>query len=434
MRRILIACSKCIFTMSAFLCCSVAGYAMPTVPAGYLVEEYLYVGDRALAKGLAIAPDGSLYIADSRGRILRSTAAGSFSVVNDTIPYPVGVAVTSSGRVFVASDPYNWPNATPPPPNACYEIVGGVAQESRCGESAAIAAKGDEIYFGCGRSICRISTADLDAGGAASDVLAEHNPSGFLGIEGISFDSDGTMYFISRDRARGDAAVYAYDFRGPATHVAILRFDVGCMRYSYLFTGPGFDGRLLFTDPSCPGPGYLYSMHVLGSPEVFAEGFARPLGNLFPYLGPQGIAFDGVNTLFVADVYAIWRITRLPPSVSLSASPDRATVGQTVTLTWSSANALSCTASGGAPSDGWAGPQPTIGHVALTTAAVGTYTYLLVCSSAAEDAQAQVIVTVSRPSKSSSHGGGAVGPLVLALMVVGAALRCNVRRRPLRPT
>ena len=432
MGRILIAYSARIFTMSVFLCCSVAGYAMPTVPAGYAVDEYLYLGDRALAKGLAIAPDGSLYIADSRGRILRSTAAGNFSVVNDSIPYPVGIAVTSSGRVFVGSDPYNWPNATPPPPNACYEIVGGVAQESRCGESAAIAAKGDEIYFVCGRSICRISTADFDAGEPASDVLAEHNPSGFLGIEGISFDSAEAMYFISRDQARGEAAVYAYDFRGPATHVASLTFDAGWMRYSYLFTGPGFDGRLFFTDPY-PGPGYLYSMQVPGSPEVFAEDFARPTGNLFPFFGPQGIAFDGRNTLFVADVSFIWRISRLPPSVSLSASPDRATVGQTVTLTWSSANALSCTASGGTPSDGWAGPQPTIGHVALTTAAVGTYTYVLVCSSAAEDAQAQVSVTVSRPPK-RSNGGGAVGPLVLALMVVGAARRCNVRRSQLRPT
>jgi hypothetical protein len=67
---------------------------------------------------------------------------------------------------------------------------------------------------------------------------------------------------------------------------------------------------------------------------------------------------------------------------SLSATPSTITAGQSTVLSWTSANATSCTASGGSGSDGWSGAQSTA-NVALTVgpiAAAGTYTYTLTCT------------------------------------------------------
>jgi PKD repeat protein len=65
------------------------------------------------------------------------------------------------------------------------------------------------------------------------------------------------------------------------------------------------------------------------------------------------------------------------PTVSLAASPDPDAVGQASILTWSSQNAMSCSASGG-----WSGSQPTAGTTTTTQSAPGTYTYSLTCTGA----------------------------------------------------
>ncbi len=64
--------------------------------------------------------------------------------------------------------------------------------------------------------------------------------------------------------------------------------------------------------------------------------------------------------------------------------------GQASTLTWSTTNATSCTASGA-----WAGNQATSGSLAVTQAIAGTYTYNLACTGAGGSASGSVALGVT---------------------------------------
>ncbi len=76
------------------------------------------------------------------------------------------------------------------------------------------------------------------------------------------------------------------------------------------------------------------------------------------------------------------------PTVTLTANPTSITQGQSSTLTWSSTNATSCTASGG-----WTGTKTTSGTQAVSPTANTTYT--LTCTGAGGSANQSVTVGVS---------------------------------------
>ena len=339
----------------------------PTVLPGYQIDQYL-TGVGATT-GVTIAPDGALWVADYQGgRLLRSTSRNAFTVASSGIPYVEGVAFTASGRIFAAS--------STGPSSTIYEIVNGVAQPFATGFSypTSIAAKGDELFVsnsGNG-TISKVSMA-----GVVQPVLA-----GVGNPFGVSFDAAGKLFFI--DSAGG--AVYSYDFAGSPVGVSSVT------PYGGTFTGQGFGGRLFFTDT---GAGSLYWLPDGSSRVVFGTGFAGKTSP--PAIGPQGIAFDGQNALYVGDGNAVWRITTLAPTASLSVDSVRRTVGESIVLTWSSTGATSCTASGGAAGDGWAGDKAPSGSATITESSATTYTYVLVCASAAGSASAQVSVTFTVP-------------------------------------
>jgi len=79
------------------------------------------------------------------------------------------------------------------------------------------------------------------------------------------------------------------------------------------------------------------------------------------------------------------------PTVTLGASPTSITAGQTVTLTWSSTNASSCSASGG-----WSGTKATSGSEASAALTANT-TFTLVCVGGGGSGTANATVTVSGP-------------------------------------
>jgi hypothetical protein len=116
----------------------------------------------------------------------------------------------------------------------------------------------------------------------------------------------------------------------------------------------------------------------------------------------------------------------IPPGApTLTSSATSVTDGSSLTLTWSSINATSCTASGG-----WSGTLASSGSQTVTPTAVGTATYDLTCSnSAGTSAASSVSVTVTAaPSKS---GGGALDVLTL-LSLGGLGLGSVLRRRAIR--
>ena len=87
----------------------------------------------------------------------------------------------------------------------------------------------------------------------------------------------------------------------------------------------------------------------------------------------------------------------LVATVSLSASPTTTGVGQPATLTWSSTQATSCTASGD-----WSGALASSGSQAVVPSTVGNHTYSLTCGNPGAPAQASVSVTASIPVVSLS--------------------------------
>jgi uncharacterized protein (TIGR03118 family) len=65
------------------------------------------------------------------------------------------------------------------------------------------------------------------------------------------------------------------------------------------------------------------------------------------------------------------------PTVSLSVAPSSIVLGQSATLTWSSTNSSSCTASGG-----FSGSEATAGTSVVTPTAAGSVTFTLTCNGA----------------------------------------------------
>jgi hypothetical protein len=93
-------------------------------------------------------------------------------------------------------------------------------------------------------------------------------------------------------------------------------------------------------------------------------------------------------------------VTGPAPTVALAISPSNVVQGSTFTLSWSSTNSSTCTASGGGASN-----SPWSGMVATTNAGlvmsadnVGTFTYTLNCANGNLTGQGQATVIVSAPA------------------------------------
>jgi subtilisin family serine protease len=124
-----------------------------------------------------------------------------------------------------------------------------------------------------------------------------------------------------------------------------------------------------------------------------------------------------------------------PGAPTISTSASSVVVGSSATITWSSINATSCSASGS-----WSGSLATSGSKTVTPSAVGTAAFTLTCanvsgSSAASSvrvtaapaaAAAPQSVTTAAAPQSSSGGGGSFG--LGMLLGLGAISLVRVRR------
>lgn len=84
-------------------------------------------------------------------------------------------------------------------------------------------------------------------------------------------------------------------------------------------------------------------------------------------------------------------------SVALAAAPTSVPVGQSTTLTWTAADATSCTASGD-----WTGSKVPTGSETVTASRVGVNTYILNCSGPSGSGTQQTYVTGTVPAISLS--------------------------------
>ncbi len=115
------------------------------------------------------------------------------------------------------------------------------------------------------------------------------------------------------------------------------------------------------------------------------------------------------------------------PTVTISVAPTSITSGQSATLTWSSTNATSCTASGA-----WSGTEATSGSSTVSPTVIGTASYTLACTGSGGTATGTASLSVAAASGGKS-GGGAIGwweILALSLLgVVGQWRRATIGRR-----
>jgi hypothetical protein len=81
------------------------------------------------------------------------------------------------------------------------------------------------------------------------------------------------------------------------------------------------------------------------------------------------------------------------PTVTLSASPTTVNSGETTTLTWSSTNAASCTASGA-----WGGTKAMSGSQASVALTAASNTFTLTCSNSGGTTAAQSVTVGVRPT------------------------------------
>jgi hypothetical protein len=122
-------------------------------------------------------------------------------------------------------------------------------------------------------------------------------------------------------------------------------------------------------------------------------------------------------------------VTGPPPAApTLSLAASTIVSGASTTITWSSANASGCTASGS-----WSGALASSGSQTVSPTAVGTNSYTLNCSNAAGTSPStSVTLSVTAPA-SGGGGGGALGlsTLLGLLALCAARARHLLRARPI---
>jgi hypothetical protein len=98
--------------------------------------------------------------------------------------------------------------------------------------------------------------------------------------------------------------------------------------------------------------------------------------------------------------------TPAAPTLTLGASSIPADT--TTTISWSSVNATSCTASGStnAISSGWTGILGASGQNSVTPVTLGTFTYTLYCTNAAGNSPTTTVTLTVVASKDTGGGGG----------------------------
>ena len=116
----------------------------------------------------------------------------------------------------------------------------------------------------------------------------------------------------------------------------------------------------------------------------------------------------------------------VPGAPELTLAATSVAAGSSTTLSWSSVNATSCTATGS-----WSGTLATSGTQTISPTTAGSLTYGLTCANSAGSSTASTVtltVTAAAAATTSSGGGGALGPLtVLGLLVLSLSRRVRNR-------
>jgi hypothetical protein len=114
--------------------------------------------------------------------------------------------------------------------------------------------------------------------------------------------------------------------------------------------------------------------------------------------GAAGTSFYTLTCGAVSNTTSVVVSTPPPsPTASLTLAPANINTAQTTVLSWSSANATGCTASGA-----WSGAKASSGSVTITPAAAGNFTYSLACTGEGGTANASAALSVTAALSNSA--------------------------------
>jgi|GEM_PF-859905 len=222
---------------------------------------------------------------------------------------------------------------------------------------------------------------EINPGGTALVYSTYLGGVGFDGADAIAVDSADNVFVVGNTSSTNfptanplqshNAEGGGDDGGGGDAFVTQVAAGGGSLLYSSYLGGNGYDEA--------------YAVAVDSSDNAYIAGYTESTN--FPTTQPLQSANAGGGDAFVA------KISPISPTVTISANPTEVTLGGTTTLTWSSTNAYSCTAS-----EDWSGPEPTSGTLTVTPG-LGSRNYYLTCTGApgTTSAVAYAHVEVSAP-------------------------------------
>jgi subtilisin family serine protease len=173
-------------------------------------------------------------------------------------------------------------------------------------------------------------------------------------------------------------------------------------------TYPNFFG----TSAAGPHAAAAAALMWQANPSLTAAQIDTALENSALIMG-TGLNYDSGYGFIQTDA-ALALLPPAPPSMALS--PTAVTVGGSATLSWSSVNTSTCSASGS-----WSGAEPTSGSQSVTPTSTGSATYTLTCTGPGGSNTNSTVLTVKAVTAASGGGGGGLDELWL-LALCGALL------------
>jgi hypothetical protein len=153
---------------------------------------------------------------------------------------------------------------------------------------------------------------------------------------------------------------------------------------------------------------------------IGSETFTLVCSNLGGPTAPVSVSLEATSAL------------AKPPAPTLTLGASSIPADTTTSLTWSSAGATSCTASGNANANqsGWSGVQAPSATFTITPEVQGTFVYSLTCSNAAGTSPTSTVTLTVTAPKDTGGGGGALD--LASLLALGGCVW--VLRRRLMPS
>jgi hypothetical protein len=232
-----------------------------------------------------------------------------------------------------------------------------------------------------------------------------------------SGSASGNGLFDVNLQTTGASAQLVYDKTQSVSNTAAL-FDAQTLN---LGTSASFDATL--TDLQFPAAFSNLALVISRGSQILGKIYG---GGVFSFPGSTGsyqltfvatpAANQQVGLYGVSIVFSV-------PVVTLTSSVASAATDTPITLTWSSTNASSCTASGG----NWTGSKAAGGGTEVIILSATT-TYTLTCTGTGGVKAQSVTVTATPKASSSGGGGGALDASLLALLGV-VLVAGRIRRR-----